>query len=461
MFQSYEYIISLFFIITCYFLIIPTIEAQANTTIIAKLGTEKIEKLPQGSIINYVYQIGKNVKDDIKSPFPLSNSTTLLNEHIFFTITTCKAPLQNLIKNPKMPPANQLEVWISTESKNPGPDSYGHKYTLEEGFLNVTIPISKGDYDGVYVGVYAPKLSDNYLNDYYFEIGASSKGFVHQSPIENGLFFDDTDNNNALLRTFSTSIEQPLYYTYFVESTRVNGISMSTCAYKENGWSTNVTYTRSEKYGKYQTSIFLNNLKSGTKYSALVTEESTDGIKTFTPVNFQTQSQSNCVIIKNLEFCDGVFYSVPKTVSKNTEAELAIGYDNLAKSYFNNFTLTIDQYPCNDTESKYSLIRNCNDCKEAYKNWICAITIPRCASEDSNNAPCVDLCYNLTRSCPASFGFRCPDSKIISTYGDAGSCNSLGMDVSFKSNAAIRIRSSSQWIILIIIFEFIILIMGI
>lgn len=179
MFQSYEYIISFFFIITCYFIIIPTIEAQANTTIIAKLGTEKIEKLPQGSIINYVYHIGKNLKDDIKSPFPLSNSTTLLNENIFFTITTCKAPLQNLIKNPKMPPASQLEVWISTESKNPGPNSYGHKYTLKDGYLNVTIPISKRNYDGVYVGVYAPKLSDSYLNDYYFEIGASSEGKIN------------------------------------------------------------------------------------------------------------------------------------------------------------------------------------------------------------------------------------------------------------------------------------------
>jgi hypothetical protein len=183
MFQSYEYIISFFFIITCYFIIIPTIEAQPNTTIIANLGTEKIEKLPQGSIINYVYNIGKNLKDnsfDIKRPFPSSNSTTLSNENIFFTITTCKAPLQNLIKNPKIPPANQLEVWISTESKSPGPkldDSYdGQKYTLIDGYLNITVPISK---DGVYVGVYAPKLSDNYLNDYYFEIGASTKGKIN------------------------------------------------------------------------------------------------------------------------------------------------------------------------------------------------------------------------------------------------------------------------------------------
>ncbi|GBB83480.1 hypothetical protein RclHR1_01020021 [Rhizophagus clarus] len=488
----YEYIISFFFII-CYFIIIPTIEAQPNTTIIANLGTEKIEKLPQGSIINYVYYIGKNLNNnsfDIKKPFPTSKSTTLLNENVFLTITTCKAPLQNLIKNPKIPPANQLEVWISTESKNPGPrfdGGYdGQKYILMDGYLNVTIPMSKENHDGVYVGVYAPKLSDNYLNDYYFEIGASTEGFIHQIPIESGISLDDTDNNNALIRTFYTSTEQqPLYHTYFVEFTRVNGISKSLCAYRDNGWNTNVTYTRRKKDGKYQSSIFISNLNNGTKYSALVTEESANGIKSFIPVNFQTQSQSNCVIIKNLEFCDRVFYSVPKTVSKNTEADLAIGYDNMAKAYFNNFTLTVDQYPCNDTESKYSLIRNCNDCKEAYKNWVCAVTIPRCASEDSNNgklrnnprinvsdqsmnisqpyvevAPCIDLCYNLTRSCPSSFGFSCPNSNTISTYGNAGSCNSLGLDFSSNPNAAVSIRSSSQWII-ILIFEFIILIMGI
>jgi hypothetical protein len=102
---------------------------------------------------------------------------------------------------------------------------------------------------------------------------------------------DDTDNNNALLRTFYTSTEQPLYNTYFVESARVSGISMSSCAYRENGWNTNVTYAIREKDGKYQSSIFLSNLNNGTKYSALITEESPNGTKYFTPVNFQTQSR--------------------------------------------------------------------------------------------------------------------------------------------------------------------------
>ncbi|RIA91408.1 stretch-activated cation channel Mid1 [Glomus cerebriforme] len=436
-------------------------------------------KLPQNSIINYVYNIGENVKDnsiDIKSPFP---------NNIFVTITTCKAPLQNLIKNPKTPPANQLEVWISTKLKNPGPrfdgSDGGDKYTLNDGYLNVTIP---GNNNGIYVGVYAPKLTDDYLNDYYFEIGASAKGFKHQAPIENGINLDDTDNNNALFRTFYTGTKQPLYNTYFVESTRVSGISMSLCAYRENGfWNTNVTYMRNEKNGKYQSSIFISNLNNGTKYSALVTEESDNGFKSFMPVEFQTQSQSNCVIIKNLEFCNKVFYSVPKTVGKKTETDLSIGYDNLASSYFSNFTLTIDQYPCDDASSKYSLVRNCNDCKEAYKDWICAITIPRCAN-DANEigkervkpripisdqsmqidqpftelAPCIDLCYNLTRSCPAYFGFSCPDSNAISTYGDSGSCNSLNMNFSSKS---VVIWSSSQWTLIILILGFTILIVGI
>ena len=102
---------------------------------------------------------------------------------------------------------------------------------------------------------------------------------------------DDTDKNSALLRTFYTSTEQVLYNTFFVESTRISGISMSSCAYRENGWNNNVTYTRREKSGKYQSSIFISNLNNGTKYSALVTEESADGIKYFPPVEFQTQSR--------------------------------------------------------------------------------------------------------------------------------------------------------------------------
>src|SRR5262249_52755285 len=115
------------------------------------------------------------------------------------------------------------------------------------------------------------------------------------------------------------------------------------------------------------------------------------------------------------------------------------------------------------SSAQYSLARNCDDCARAYKTWLCAVTIPRCADYSSTlpflqprnlgqafvngssiaapqfntdqallNAvatnssrnpiidesiapgpykevlPCIDLCYDLVQSCPASLGFGCP-----------------------------------------------------
>src|SRR5688572_27654084 len=144
--QSYDYILSFFFIIICYFIIIPTTEAQTNTSILAELETIQAGNLTQDSIINYVYNI-EIVKDNSLNAKSLANSA----ENFFITITTCKAPLPNLITNP---PAEQLEVWISTKIKNPGPNTDGGdgvKFTLDNGYLKVMVPIENNN--GIYVGV--------------------------------------------------------------------------------------------------------------------------------------------------------------------------------------------------------------------------------------------------------------------------------------------------------------------
>ena len=134
------------------------------------------------------------------------------------------------------------------------------------------------------------------------------------------------------------------------------------------------------------------------------------------------------------------------------------------------FNYSLQQIPCNTTASaQYSLARNCDDCARAYKQWLCAVTIPRCedwtneasylaprnmaqnfvngstpawisspdsmqatllsstASNSSRNSmiiddviqpgpykevlPCIDLCYDLVQSCPAALGFGCPQYR--------------------------------------------------
>jgi len=170
---------------------------------------------------------------------------------------------------------------------------------------------------------------------------------------------------------------------------------------------------------------------------------------------------------------------------------LATYYDSNAESLYTNFSISLQQVACNATDSaKYSLSRTCDDCNNDYKTWLCAVTIPHCADLSSSssslmprnvgqkllngssvdattigltandtmapwysssrmslidvdvkpgpykeNLPCIELCYELVKSCPAVLGFACPRQEHLlnKSYGvyDAtrpGSCNFLGRD---------------------------------
>lgn len=66
--------------------------------------------------------------------------------------------------------------------------------------------------------------------------------------------------------------------------------------------------------------------------------------------------------------------------------ELARLYDDAAAATYQNFTYSLQQIACNTTSTaQYSLVRNCDDCARDYKNWLCAVTIPRCADFSSQD----------------------------------------------------------------------------
>lgn len=152
---------------------------------------------------------------------------------------------------------------------------------------------------------------------------------------------------------------------------------------------------------------------------------------------------------------------------------LAAWYDNSAQTQYTFFDYAMQQIPCDiDSTAQYSLARNCMDCRNSYKSWLCSVMIPRCKDYSStanwlqarnivqpfpngtmldsgtiNNAqntlylnssrnpnidatvqpgpykeilPCEDLCYDIVRSCPSSMGFGCPSpgqAQFNYTYG--------------------------------------------
>lgn len=165
------------------------------------------------------------------------------------------------------------------------------------------------------------------------------------------------------------------------------------------------------------------------------------------------------------------------------DAQLKSMYDDYAASKFQNFSYSLQQNQCNTTaENMYSLAVNCDNCSQAYKEWLCSVTIPRCedysSSDDflqprnagqnffngtsleaghpdqklsaSNRSrsslideqiqpgpykevlPCQDVCHNLVRNCPASLEFSCPQGTLLKlSYGQRSpngdvTCNYMG-----------------------------------
>ena len=193
-------------------------------------------------------------------------------------------------------------------------------------------------------------------------------------------------------------------------------------------------------------------------------------------------------MVTDLEFCTDVQYAAPGNDDKFNNTALAQAYDDYAKMMYANFEKVLMQIPCDaPPDSRYSLAKNCDDCRKAYKQWLCTVSIPRCEDILSNNTagiarnvglpfpngtklgddqqnefglkpynnmsrnafindviqpgpykeilPCEDVCYQVVQSCPAAMGFGCPRPHMPSfnvSYGrrdddsDSVTCNFPG-----------------------------------
>ncbi|ORY87843.1 stretch-activated cation channel Mid1, partial [Protomyces lactucae-debilis] len=210
--------------------------------------------------------------------------------------------------------------------------------------------------------------------------------------------------------------------------------------------------------------FYVHDLQPSTFYDAYITLRNnlTEGGTIWPVQQFRTRDDTTCQIIYNLAFCNEIAYSVPSNSTLYNPVALGTYYDNRALAYFQNFSNTMQQYACNvSDDAKYSLVSTCDDCKAAYKDWLCAVTIPRCA-DTTNPAsfltlrnqsrsplldrdlhpgvykevlPCGDLPRNVARTCPAFIQFWLPSNKTVfdATYGQRSnnatiSCNAPGVD---------------------------------
>ncbi|KAH3682137.1 hypothetical protein WICPIJ_006895 [Wickerhamomyces pijperi] len=175
-------------------------------------------------------------------------------------------------------------------------------------------------------------------------------------------------------------------------------------------------------------------------------------------IPFSTQTEGICQLVDDMSFCSNVRYSIPQSKKFQEDGnyqDFINSYDNYARDVYNNFTLALGLDGCQLPDDQiYSPITSCQECSEAYKNWLCAVLIPRCDSTIATNStisrvertslrsqvlsesvevpssyyetlPCIDLCFTIVRNCPSDFGFSCPKMMrdIENNYGFMNAAN--------------------------------------
>ncbi|EFR00845.1 calcium influx-promoting protein ehs1 [Nannizzia gypsea CBS 118893] len=457
--------------------------------------------------------------DDTDNKLELGSRDTKLSRRsvsVYITANTCLQPALNATRAAKDAGPPQLELYVSTSKTfdRPGPQYKDNSAVTHKPFDGGYVAVNPNTDGDVYIAVSAPS-STRYSGIYNYEIAASIDAPFHG--LENRtsfLYFVDGDSDAALLQTNDTTREPPeseIYkqwlaldpppFTLFAHNmndSAILGLQHSFCGLQNNAQiskkqkSLDVGMTARGMDHKPKQQIYAQGLNRSSVYYGFLAMEGNStnygnkvvggGGKVWKAMNFTTKTENNCAIIYNLKFCSEVAYAVPSSPDLSV-TQLSEIYDTQAKQLFQNFSYSLQQVSCNaPATEQYSLATNCTQCAGAYKQWLCAVTIPRCQdfssdlpflrprntgqqflngtvlpddysgrlnvlTNSSRNPlidskikpgpykevlPCQDLCHSLVRSCPASFGFGCPTGQWLNySYGQRSAngditCSYLG-----------------------------------
>ncbi|CAG8305219.1 unnamed protein product [Penicillium salamii] len=451
---------------------------------------------------------------------------------VYLSLTTCSKPHTN--KTGAHGAFPQLEVYVSDSNnlEEPGPgkdDDLQVRHTAVGGYLGIT---KETDSD-VFIGVAAPNTTD-YAGSYTFQIAASIDEHFHKWVNDTNLYFIDADNSAALLVTNnltesesnSTNYEQWMnmvppftMFAHNVNNTALKGLERSFCALdslSQVGRISNITEVGMTKRGlgnKPKEQFYITGLNRSSSYEgilAMIGNSTTSGNSivggggsVWNPMTFETKADDNCAVLFNLTFCSEVAYAVPSNPNLSVD-KLRTIYDSHASKYYKNFNYSLQQVQCKtDEESMFSLAVTCEDCENAYKQWLCGVTIPRCAdysatdsflavrnagqdfingsslpsdspyrkstaTNNSRNAiidelikpgpykeilPCQDICHTLVKNCPTKLGFSCPEGRWLNaSYGyrnSGGDITCSFMGAAYDLSLGVQVGIGAWWVVLV------------
>lgn len=328
---------------------------------------------------------------------------------VYVTINTC---LQPGFSTADEIPQLTLFVSASDDDKQPGPNVRRPGQiiqVLNEGYASVMVNTTSN----VYIGVYGQPAGVT-SGSWNYEVAASTDGPYHVfDPSTVHVYLVDSDRNASLLisRNLSSATPPRLNTSIWLDNgpplslfiqqnvSALAGLASSFCALKQHAQLSSgtpadgiTTGLASYNNQPVEQQFYVPNLQGQTFYHGIIALAGTQntaggGGAVFGSQNFTTKQYANCQLLYNLTFCSSVAYSVPANPATYTDyASLAALYDNTTFTTYQSFNYSLSQIACTTTDTaQYSLAKNCTDCANAYKTWICAVSIPRCADWQGNN----------------------------------------------------------------------------
>ncbi|KAL2809468.1 stretch-activated Ca2+-permeable channel component-domain-containing protein [Aspergillus granulosus] len=457
------------------------------------------KEILMGEIQHAHFSVGSNGSNSTNSTSGGTNNSTSKRTEtaVYLSLTICSKPILNESITDTTQPLPQLDIYISTSEslQDPGPHHENNRnqmiYYSEEGYMSRTVS-SESD---VYIGIVAPKAG-NYSGSYSYQIAASTDGLFHSIDDQTAiLHFVDSGSDAALFNTVDAAKHMltpdqlkdwqngTAVYTMFINNannTAIAGISRSYCALERHSQiadganlETSMT-TRGRVDDGLQEQFYVTGLNRSSSYVAVLAMPGNSsnsgnsvggGGKLWKPKTFTTKTDGNCAVVYDLEFCSDIAYAVPSNASMNL-SEIRSKYDQYAEELYTNFNYSLQQIQCNTSnETIFSMAVNCDACASAYKEWLCAVTIPHCddfsstantsAIMDRNTGqafpngtfitnttlrddpirnrsrninlidkeirpgpykeilPNLSICHNLVRNCPMALGFQCPKGQWL------------------------------------------------
>ena len=343
------------------------------------------------------------------------------SKRIFITINVCLQPTFRSKDDSQDPP--QLTLHAQRQDPRETSDdtpSGSQTVPLVEGYGRIDVPAD----DTVYFRVSAPKSRlKKDSQDWNYDIAVSTHAPYHEfkDDTEFGLYMVDSDSTAALLVTngltdwvkreqdtddpeeFLTKGPPLDLFVNNINETAVRGLSRSYCALSKlptvlsNTRSSanpespfEIGITHNQPGGLAEEQFYVSNLNRTATYigrpSTLNASTYGDNVRNgggtlYPSMNFTTKRDANCAVIYNLTFCHEVNYAVPANPDRGyNSTKLRDLYDDQAARLFKNFTYSLQQIPCNTTPTaQYSLAAGCKNCSDAYKTWLCTVSIPKCA----------------------------------------------------------------------------------